>query len=74
MQRSYAVNYEAEWMQTTATAANGTGSVGYPALFQQGEHYVLLTEADLHGDYSGSHLAHGTGTLSYGVDLFQGRP
>ena len=74
MQRSYAVNYEAEWMQTTATASNGTGSVGYPALFQQGEHYVLFTEADLHGDYSGSHLAHAPGTLRYGVDLFQGAP
>ncbi len=74
MQRSYAVNYEAEWMQTTATASNGTGEVGYPALFQQGEQYVLLTEADLHGDYSGSHLAHTPGTLRYGVDLFQGAP
>lgn len=74
MQRSYAVNYEAEWMQTTATASNGTGNVGYPALFQQGEQYVLLTEADLHGDYSGSHLAHTPGTLRYGVDLFQGAP
>ena len=74
MQRSYAVNYEAEWMQTTAAASNGTGSVGYPALFQQGEHYVLLTESDVHGDYSGSHLAHTPGTLRYGVDLFQGAP
>ncbi|MRG60301.1 glycoside hydrolase family 97 [Agromyces sp. CFH 90414] len=74
MQRSYAVNYEAEWMTTTASAANGTGSVGYPALFQQGERYVLLTESDVHGDYSGSHLSHGTGSLSYGVDLFEGRP
>ncbi|WP_448811610.1 NPCBM/NEW2 domain-containing protein [Agromyces bauzanensis] len=74
MQRSYAVNYEAEWMQTTATAANGTSSVGYPALFDQEEHYVLLTEADLHGDYSASHLAHSIGGLSYGVDLFQGAP
>jgi alpha-glucosidase len=74
MQRSYAVNYEAEWMETTATASNGTGNVGYPALFEQGERYVLLTEADLHGDYSGSHLAHSPGTLRYGVDLFQGAP
>lgn len=74
MQRSYAVNYEAEWMTTTATAANGTGSVGYPALFEQGEQYVLLTESDVHGDYSGSHLSHGTGSLRYGVDLFEGKP
>jgi alpha-glucosidase len=74
MQRSYAVNYEAEWMTTTATAANGSGSVGYPALFHQEDDYVLLTESDVHGDYSGSHLSHGTGSLSYGVDLFQGQP
>jgi len=74
MQRSYAVNYEAEWMQTTAAAANGTGSVGYPALFEQGSRYVLLTESDLHGDYSGSHLSHGVGSLTYAVDLFEGRP
>jgi alpha-glucosidase len=74
MQRSYAVNYEAEWMTTTATAANGTGSVGYPALFEQGDQYVLLTESDLHGDYSGSHLSHGTGSLRYSVDLFEGEP
>ncbi|WP_022884631.1 NPCBM/NEW2 domain-containing protein [Glaciibacter superstes] len=74
MQKSYAVNYEAEWMETTATASNGTGSVGFPALFQQGEHYVMLTEADLHGDYSGSHLTHANGTLRYGIDLFQGAP
>src|SRR4029078_7535229 len=30
MQRSYTPNYEADWMQTTAAASNGTGSVGYP--------------------------------------------
>lgn len=74
MQRSYTPNYEAEWTTTTASAANGTGSVGYPALFQQGDTSVLLTESDVHGDYSASHLSHGTGTLSYGVDLFQGEP
>ena len=28
----------------------------------------------MHGDYSGSHLAHTPGTLRYGVDLFQGAP
>ncbi|MGX5695406.1 NPCBM/NEW2 domain-containing protein [Agromyces soli] len=74
MQKSYAVNYEAEWMTTTAAAANGTGSVGFPALFQQDGRYVLLTESDVHGDYSGSHLAHGPGSLSYGIDLFEGAP
>ena len=74
MQRSYAVNYEAEWTTTTAAAGNGSGSVGFPVLFQQAERYVLVTEADLHGDYSGAHLTHTPGSLRYDVDLFQGRP
>ncbi|MFI2486163.1 glycoside hydrolase family 97 catalytic domain-containing protein [Promicromonospora kroppenstedtii] len=74
MQRSYAVNYEAEWSTTTAAAGNGSGSVGYPVLFGQGDRYVLVTEADLHGDYSGSHLTHEAGALRYDVDLFEGRP
>ncbi|MEU4365333.1 glycoside hydrolase family 97 catalytic domain-containing protein [Promicromonospora sp. NPDC023987] len=74
MQQSYAVNYEAEWTTTTAAAGNGGDSVGFPVLFQQGERYVLVTEADLHGDYAGSHLTHTPGSLRYDVDLFEGRP
>lgn len=74
MQRSYAVNYEAEWTTTTAAAGNGGGSVGFPVLFQQGDRYALVTEADLHGDYSGAHLTHTAGSLRYDVDLFEGRP
>lgn len=74
MQQSYAVNYEAEWSGTTAAAGNGAGEVGYPVLFEQGDRYVLVTEADLHGDYSGSHLTHEPGSLRYDVGLFEGRP
>ncbi len=74
MQRSYAVNYEAEWSTTTASKGNGATTVGYPALFQQGDRQVLLTESDLHGDYSGSHLTHSPGTLRYGIDQFRGEP
>ena len=74
MQKSYAVNYEAEWTTTTAAAGNGGGGVGFPVLFQQGDRYALVTEADLHGDYSGAHLSHVAGTLRYDVDLFEGRP
>ncbi|MFD7025659.1 glycoside hydrolase family 97 catalytic domain-containing protein [Promicromonospora sukumoe] len=74
MQRSYAVNYEAEWSTTTAAAGNGSGSVGYPVLFGQGDTYALVTEADLHGDYSGTHLAHEPGSLRYDVELFEGEP
>jgi hypothetical protein len=82
MQRSYAVNYEAEWISTTAAAGNGnsggsgdrTSRVNLPVLFQQGERYALVAEADLHGDYSGSHLTHTPGSLRYDVELFEGRP
>ncbi|GAB2482836.1 hypothetical protein GCM10027063_26180 [Promicromonospora xylanilytica] len=74
MQTSYAVNYEAEWTTTTAAAGNGGGSVGFPVLFQQADRYVLVTEADVHGDYAGSHLTHTPGSLRYDVDLFEGRP
>lgn len=74
MQRSYVVNYEAEWTTTTAAAGNGGGSVGFPVLFQQGDRYALVTEADLHGDYSGAHLTHTAGSLRYDVVLFEGRP
>lgn len=74
MQKSYAVNYEAEWTTTTAAAGNGGGSVGFPVLFRQGDRYALVTEADLHGDYSGAHLSHTAGSLRYDIDLFEGRP
>lgn len=74
MQQSYAVNYEAEWSTTTVAEAGGASSVGFPVLFQQGEHYALLTEADVHGDYAGSHLTHAPGSLSYGIELFESEP
>lgn len=74
MQRSYAVNYEAEWATTTAAQGHGATSVGYPALFQQGDRYALVTESDVHGQWSGTHLAHVPGTLRYDVELFEGRP
>jgi hypothetical protein len=74
MQRSYAYNYEAEWMTTTTAAGNGTSGVGYPVLARSGDSHVLITESDVHGDYSATHLTHTPGTPAYGVDLFEGRP
>ncbi|MCP2267483.1 glycoside hydrolase family 97 catalytic domain-containing protein [Promicromonospora thailandica] len=74
MQRSYSVNYEAEWGTTTAAQGHGASSVGYPLLFGQGDRYALVTESDVHGQWSGTHLAHEPGTLRYDVELFEGTP
>ena len=65
----YSPSYETERTETTAGAANAaqpstctgdTCSFGYPTLFEAGSTYVLLTEADVDGRYSGSHLDHPT--------------
>lgn len=55
----YNAQYEMNRVRTTAAA---TGDFGYPSLFQVGQDYVLLTESDVDGRYSGSKLRHGTGT------------
>lgn len=79
----YSKNYETERTQTTASAANGaqpktctgdTCSFGYPTLFETGGSYVLLTEADVDGRYSGSHLDHRDGSSSYQVTLADNAP
>ncbi|MEU6443575.1 glycoside hydrolase family 97 catalytic domain-containing protein [Streptomyces sp. NPDC047046] len=74
----YATSYESERTETTAGAANeaepsecagDTCSFGYPTLFEVGGSYVLLTEADVDGRYSGSHLDHEDGATAYSVAL-----
>jgi hypothetical protein len=72
-QKGYAVNYESEWGERSISG-NVAGDIGYPALFQVGSSYVLLTEADVDGRYAGSHLTHAAGSLTYGTALFEGRP
>lgn len=74
MQQGYAVNYEAEWGTTTAADGHGAAEVGYPVLFGQGDRYALVTESDVRGQWSGTHLAHEPGTLRYEVELFEDAP
>lgn len=57
----YNAQYEMNRVRTTAAA---TGDFGYPSLFRVGSDYVLLTESDVDGRYSGSKLRHGTGTYN----------
>lgn len=74
MQKKYDYNYESDWMQTTLAAGGEESSVGYPVLAAgDGDTRVLLTESNLHGNYSGSHLIHTKGSLAYGIDLFKGQ-
>ncbi|WP_335982831.1 glycoside hydrolase family 97 catalytic domain-containing protein [Streptomyces sp. CA2R106] len=79
----YATSYETERTETTAGAANEaqpktctgtTCSFGYPTLFEEGSTYVLLTEADVDGRYSGSHLDHVDGSGTYSVALADDAP
>jgi hypothetical protein len=80
----YSPSYETERTETTAGAANSaqpkactgtTCSFGYPTLFQtDSSTYVLLTEADVDGRYSGSHLDHVDGTGEYSVALANNAP
>jgi alpha-glucosidase len=75
--------YETERTQTTAAAANAaepktctgsTCSFGYPALFKVGGDYALLTESDMDGRYSGTHLDHADGGTAYTVALADDKP
>lgn len=79
----YQTNYEKERTETTAGAANlaeprtCTGAVcefGYPTLFKVAENYVMLTESDVNGRYSGSRLTHADGSSSFGVELADNQP
>jgi hypothetical protein len=63
--------YEANRVRTTAAGA-AAGDYGYPSLFQVGNDFVLLTESDVDGTYSGSRLRRTTGS-SYQVVLADDR-
>ena len=72
-QNGYAVNYEADWGERSISG-NVAGDVGFPMLAEVGGVHALLTEADVDGRYSGTHLTHEAGSLSYGLELFEDRP
>ncbi|QFU88912.1 glycoside hydrolase family 97 catalytic domain-containing protein [Amycolatopsis sp. YIM 10] len=64
----YNPQYENQRVETTAAGA-ATGEFGHPSLFRSGEDFVLLTESDVDGSYSGSRLVHQAGSPEYAVKL-----
>ncbi|MGP3979624.1 glycoside hydrolase family 97 catalytic domain-containing protein [Streptomyces sp. KR80] len=64
----YSVNYERPYDETTASGAP-VGDYAYPSLFQVKDDFVLLTESDVDGRYSGSRLVHRAATGRYDVAL-----
>lgn len=64
----YNPQYERERVETTAAAAE-TGEYGNPSLFRIGPNFVLLTESDVDGSYSGARLVHAQGSGRYRVQL-----
>lgn len=69
----YTPNYEAQHLESTATAAE-SGEYGYPTLFRSGGKgadgdYVLLSESDVDGRYAASRLTHQEGSGAYQVKL-----
>ncbi|MGA6162135.1 glycoside hydrolase family 97 catalytic domain-containing protein [Amycolatopsis magusensis] len=60
--------YENQRVETTAAGA-ASGEFGHPSLFQSGADFVLLTESDVDGSYSGSKLVHEAGSPTYAVKL-----
>lgn len=64
----YTPNYERVYAPATAAGAAG-GTYGYPSLFQVGDTYALLTEADVDGRYAAGRLVHEQGSGRYTVEL-----
>jgi alpha-glucosidase len=64
----YSANYEDTRVRTTAGAATAR-DYGYPSLFRVGADYVLLTESDVDGRYSGARLTKsGSSTFTVKMD------
>ena len=64
----YTPNYERVYEPSGAADA-ADGSYAYPALFQVGGTYALLTESDVDGRYAASRLVHEKGSGHYAVRL-----
>ncbi len=68
----YRRDYENPFLQTTAGGA-ATAEFQHPALFKVGDSYVLLTESDVDGRYSGGRLVHEAGSGAYRIKLWDER-
>jgi alpha-glucosidase len=68
----YRRDYENPFVPTTAGGA-ATAEYMHPALFESGGSYVLVTESDVDGRYSGGRLAHEAGSGRYTVKLWDER-
>ena len=64
----YNPQYEKLRIETTAGGAT-TGDFGYPSLFQVGKDYLLITESNSDGRYTGSRLSHVAGSGNYMLTL-----
>jgi len=65
----YRQDYENPYLQTTAGGADAA-EFEHPALFESPGGYVLLTESDVDGRYSGARLVHQPGTGTYAIKLW----
>ncbi|GIJ43120.1 hypothetical protein Val02_00060 [Virgisporangium aliadipatigenens] len=68
----YNVNYEETRVQTTAGAATAR-DYGFPALFRVSDNYVLLTESDVDGRYSGGRLTKTADSSTFTLKLADAR-
>ncbi|MDQ0010695.1 hypothetical protein J2T07_002901 [Luteibacter jiangsuensis] len=68
----YNPQYEKERIETSAGSA-APGDYGYPSLFQVGDNYVLVTEANADGRYDGSRLTHAANSGTYALTLADAR-
>jgi len=68
----YRRDYENPYLQTTAGGADAAEFM-HPALFDIGGSYVLLTESDVDGRYSGGRLVHEAGTSTYRVGFWDAK-
>jgi hypothetical protein len=68
----YRRDYENPFLPLTAAGAP-TAEYQHPALFASGENYVLITESDVDGRYTGSRLLHEAGTPTYRIGFWDER-
>ncbi|MFC9125521.1 glycoside hydrolase family 97 catalytic domain-containing protein [Streptomyces sp. NPDC057099] len=64
--------HEQHHSESTASRAP-SGSFGYPALFQTGESYVLLSESGVNGGYAAGRLTHKSRSGRYSVAFAEGK-